>query len=86
MAVNFSSSDEETDEICNISHLSESVNDILDNFESFDSKNIELNAAQPYKFEPIEQKPKVHVGINQPSINSEPATIVPRTAELSWYV
>ena len=86
MAVNFSSSDEETDEICNISHLSESVNDILDNFESFDSKNIELNAAQPYKFEPIEQKRKAHVGINQPSKNREPATIVPRTAELTWYV
>ena len=54
MAVNFSSSDEETDEICNISHLSESANDVLHDFESFDSKNIELSAAQPYKFEPIE--------------------------------
>ena len=43
MAVNFSSSDEETDEICKISHLSESANNVLlHDFESFDSKNIEL--------------------------------------------
>ena len=63
MAVNFSSSDEETGEICKISHLSESANNVLlHDFESFDSKNIELSTAQPYKFEPIEKNPKFMLG------------------------